>query len=74
MERLIKRKRKRLTQEQKEALLQRLKEAGFEVNFKEYKIAKDNIKVYLISKSNLERMLNLIYQALEGDKNLEKKS
>jgi hypothetical protein len=74
MERLIKRKRKRLTQEQKEALLQRLKEAGFEVNFKEYKIVKDNIKVYLISKSNLERMLNLIYQALEGDKNLEKKS
>jgi ribosomal protein S8 len=68
MERLIKRKRKRLTQEQKEALLQRLKEAGFEVNFKEYKIAKDNIKVYLISKSNLERMLNLIYQVLENDK------
>jgi hypothetical protein len=73
MQRLIKRKRKRLTQEQKEALLQRLKELGFDVNLKEYKIAKDNIKVYLISKSNLERMLNLIYQVLENDKNLEKK-
>ncbi len=66
-------KRKRLTKEQKEELLQKLKQAGIDVDLKGYKITKDNVRVYLLSKSNLERMLNLIYQALEGNKNLEKK-
>mgnify|MGYP001626309102 FL=1 len=66
-------KRKRLTKEQKEELLQKLKQAGIDVDLKGYKITKDNVRVYLLSKSNLERMLNLIYQALEGNKQADKK-